>query len=473
MLKTFTLILAGFCWALGARAQAPTYNYYFGNLHAHSSYSDGNADEATTGYSTPAQDYSFANASLHLDFLGISEHNHAQAGMQRPNYAKGIRQADSTTVNGQFVALYGMEWGVISGGGHILVYGVDQLLGWEAGNYDVFVARSDYQSLFKQINRRPGAFALFAHPQTGDYGNLYSASTAFSPRADSAIVGTPLRSGPAMSTNLTYSNPSTSSYESTYRTMLAKGYHVGISLDHDNHNTTFGRTTQGRIVVLAPSLTKLDVMQALRARRFYASDDWNTQVNFTLNAQPMGSIMQGTTDATISVNVADADNEAVQSLTLLRGVPGSGQNAVTVATAPAGSASLSYADAVTAGSSYYYYAVALQADGHRIVTSPIWYNRTAVTSTANAVAAVALDVFPNPAQGPVTLSYFLPSASEVSLEVLDGLGRQVSVLSSQERQAAGPHSYLLDARQQNLAAGIYTVRLTQQGATTHRKLVIE
>ncbi|WP_345113111.1 CehA/McbA family metallohydrolase [Hymenobacter algoricola] len=470
MKKTLTLLLAACCWGT-AYAQAPTYQFYYGNLHAHSSYSDGNQDAATSNAATPAQDYSFADASLHLDFLGISDHNHALAGMQRPNYAKGLHQADSLT-NANFVALYGMEWGVISGGGHMLVYGVDQLLGWEAGNFDVFVAKSDYQSLFKQINRRPGAFALFAHPQSGDYGNLAGTAT-FSPRADSAVVGMPMRSGPATSTNITYSNKSTSSYESTYQRMLAKGYHVGIGFDHDNHNTTFGRTTPGRLVLLAPSLTKLDLMQALRSRRFYASDDWNTEVTFTVNGQAMGTINQGPGNAGVSVGVADSDNEAVRSITLMRGVPGNGVNAVAVSTTAIGAAALTYTDINVPNSAYYYYAIIIQDDGDRIVTSPIWYSRGSVTAASAAQELPPLDVFPNPVQGgAVTLSYGLPTATRVTLEVLDNLGRTVSVLAQDEAQSAGPHAYTLPVSQLSLAPGLYTVRLVQAAGTTYRKLLV-
>ena len=131
-----------------------------GNLHAHSSYSDGNQDGAAV---TPLQDFQYAAASLHTDFLGISDHNHSQAGMSLPNYARGLAQATQATT-ATFAALYGMEWGVISGGGHVVVYGVSQLLGWEPGNYDVFVAKNDYPGLFREINRRPGAFGTLAHP---------------------------------------------------------------------------------------------------------------------------------------------------------------------------------------------------------------------------------------------------------------------------------------------------------------------
>jgi hypothetical protein len=469
-MKKYLLALCSLLTAFMAKAQQPAYNYYYGNLHAHSAYSDGNKDASTSGSSTPFQNYVYANASLHFDFLGISEHNHAGAGMQKVNYAKGLRQADSATVNGQFVALYGMEWGVISGGGHILVYGVDKLLGWESNNYDVFVAKSDYQSLFRQINKRPGAFATLAHPQTGDYGNLAGSATAFSQRADSAIVGTVMRSGPAFSTNFTYSNNSTGSYETSYLALLAKGYHIGISLDHDNHNTTFGRTTGSRVVVLALSLTKTDIMQAFRERRFYASDDWNTQVNFTLNNQPIGSIFQGANAATINVTVSDVDNESVKSIYLMKGTPGSGQNAVPVSTTGVGVSALSYVDNAASGN-FYYYAIIIQSDGDRIVTSPIWYNRSSVAGLAPESGEMALNVFPNPAtEHNVTVSYFLKNQGIVTAEVLDALGRQVLQWSGGEMQAPGSHSYEIST--QDLNAGMYTIRILNNGAVTFRKLVV-
>ena len=69
----------------------------------------------------------------------------------------------------------------------MVVYGVNQLLGWEPGNYDVFVAKNDDQGLFREINRRPGALATLAHPNRTDYGNL--AGVAFSPRLN--VAGRP------------------------------------------------------------------------------------------------------------------------------------------------------------------------------------------------------------------------------------------------------------------------------------------
>ena len=470
MRKIFTVLTSSLLVVAAAQAQTtPTYQFYYGNLHAHTGYSDGNQDSVASGRSTPLLSYQFAAASQHFDFLGISEHNHSQAGMRLVDYARGRAQATQSTTSA-FVALHGTEWGVISGGGHMLVYGVSKLYGWESGNYDEFVARSDYQALMRKVNKVPGAFVLFAHPQSGDYGNL-AGSAAFSPTADSAIVGTPFRSGPATSPNITYSNPSTGNYEAVYRAMLAKGYHVGVSLDHDNHLTTFGRTTNARLVVLAPTLTEANLLTALRARRFYASDDWNAQVSLTCNTQPMGSILSNPAVAALTVSYADADNEPATSITLMRGVPGSTTQAVQVAAAATGAVALSYTDPAATGTAYYY-ALITQADGDRIITAPIWYTRTAALATQSAAVALQLDVFPNPADAgrAVTLSYFLPTATTVSAELLDALGRPVLTLAAGQPQPAGPHT--LDVPTQGLAAGLYTVRVLGAGAPAYRKLVV-
>src|SRR5690606_20307941 len=126
-----------------ATTSDPVYKAFFGNLHAHSAYSDGNKDQPSM---RPAEDYAYARNARCMDLLGISEHNHYSAhqnpGMLLENYQKGLHQADSfTQANPGFLALYGMEWGTISNGGHVLVYGVDSLIGWETiqgnPNYDI------------------------------------------------------------------------------------------------------------------------------------------------------------------------------------------------------------------------------------------------------------------------------------------------------------------------------------------------
>ncbi|HEV8514673.1 MAG TPA: MBG domain-containing protein, partial [Cyclobacteriaceae bacterium] len=345
-------------------------NYYFGNLHSHSSYSDGNKDDTTK---KPEDDYAFAKNSRKMDFLGISEHNHTQAGMRLANWQPGIQAARNATTS-NFIAMHGMEWGVISGGGHVVVYGIDSLIGWEPGEYQIFVQKSTYtgpNGLFNIINRHGlNAIATLAHPNFTDFNNIGAGYNAL---ADSAVVGSALESGPAFSTNVTYSDPPSSmSYLDYYNLMLSRGYHLGANLDHDNHNMTFGRHTRGRTVVLAPALSENDILDAMKKMRFYASEDSAARISFTLNDRILGSQFAG--NGIPRISISGSTTHPMANITIMHGVPGSGIFATPLASSSTGT--LSYSDTtLTNLSTGYYYADITETDGSRIITSPIWYTR--------------------------------------------------------------------------------------------------
>jgi hypothetical protein len=365
-------------------AASAEFQYYYGNLHAHSSYSDGNKDGILL---TPAQDYEYAKESLQMDFLGISEHNHSGAGMARSNYFLGVSQANAAT-SSDFVALYGQEWGVISGGGHVLVYGVDSLIGWETNNYHIFVAKSDYtgvNGLFKKLNARPNSFATYAHPNSSDYNNI--SNIAYNVSVDSAVAGCAVESGPAFSTATNYSDfPASMSYLSYYLKMLSKGYHLGPLMDHDTHYTNFGRANENRMVVLAPSLTKNNLIAAIKARRFYATQDMDTRVTYTINNNPMGSIITGGTAPIISAGVTDPTSPtATRTIRLMYGIPGSGVLATQLASSTTGT--LSYTDnALATGVTRYYY-LDITVNGRRTITAPIWYTKSNQVSPTMSLSA--------------------------------------------------------------------------------------
>jgi hypothetical protein len=356
-------------------------NYYFGNLHAHSYYSDGNQDNPSF---TPANDYAYAKNSLCLDFLGISEHNHSQAGMSLPNYQLGINQAAAATTS-NFLALYGMEYGVISNGGHVLIYGVNQLIGWENNNYNIYVPKSDYTGtpettgitgLFRTINNfGNNSFATFAHPDFSDYNNL--ANSAYNISADSAVIGTAVASGPAFSTSTTYNDPPTSmAYLDYYNRMLSKGYHLGPLMDHDSHYTNFGRSNNNRLAVMASSLNSTNFFTAMRGMNFYATEDCDTRVNFTINNQPMGSIASATTPPAISIYAVDPTSAAtVPTIKLMYGIAGSGVLPVQVAIVNA--YTLSFTDNTLPINQEGYYYADISIGSNRTITAPIWYRKDA------------------------------------------------------------------------------------------------
>lgn len=347
--------------------------YLFGSLHSHSAYSDGNAAN-DPAYTTAASCYGYVkDRTPQATFWGISDHNHSGGGMSRPDYRKGVTEADTCNAEGRFLALYGMEWGVISTGGHVLIYGIDSLIGWQNGNYDIYNAQSDYSGLFTKVAARGDqAFAYLAHMDGGDFGGILS--RPYNATWDSAIVGMAIRSGPAFSTDTTYSDPPNSDYADRYQDLLAKGYHLAPGFDHDNHYINFGRAHQGRTVVLTDDTTSQALMQAFRSRRFYASDDWNARLKFTVGGYAMGSICAGSDEARIRVELNDPDNEGVSSIRIWYGIPGNGVLS-TVLVQFNGTDTCSFNHALNWNSTYYYYAEITQTDGHRIWSAPVWYTR--------------------------------------------------------------------------------------------------
>jgi hypothetical protein len=77
--------------------------------------------------------------------------------------------------------------------------------------------------------------------------------------------------------------------------------------------------------------------------------------------------------------------------------------------------------------------------------------------------------YPNPFNPSTTINYELPKSSEVRLSVHDMLGREVSVLVN-ERKNAGVHAVEFDASA--LSSGMYLYQLQAGDFIQTRRLVI-
>lgn len=266
-------------------------------------------------------------------------------------------------------------------GGHVLIYGFDnQLIGWEAGNYDIFNARNDYTSLWPLINSRANSFAALAHPDSLDFGNILN--TVYNAGADNAIAGVAVESGPAFSTSTSYNDfPNPLSFLYYYKRMLAKGYRVAPQMDQDNHNLTFGTANTNRMVVLATDKSRASVVDAIRNHRFYASQDCNAKVDFRSGSDPMGSAITRSGRPSISLTVSDniPATETVSVIELWGGQPGIDTAVLIKTYTSASSISFNSNDVENAqpnNTTYYYFTIITQGDGNKIVTAPIWYSRS-------------------------------------------------------------------------------------------------
>ncbi len=97
-----------------------------------------------------------------------------------------------------------------------------------------------------------------------------------------------------------------------------------------------------------------------------------------------------------------------------------------------------------------------------------YYGHVEVEITASAEFALGSN-FPNPFNPATTFSFSLPSTSFVSLKVFDALGREVSVVVSEEL-SAGAHARQWDAA--GLPSGMYFYRLQAGSFTETKKLLL-
>lgn len=468
------------CLLFVASAVSQTYNYYFGNLHAHTAFSDGNKDSLSSGVAGPDGSYAYAKLSHDLDFLGISEHNHYNAshnpGFKLPCYQAGLNMANAANQDGIFAALFGMEYGVSSTyHGHVIIYGFNQLIGWESNvggqsgnNYSIFNAKDDYDGLFRKVKNNSVSFAYLAHPYWSDFSKNNSdtaalAFSAYNAMYDSAIVGMPLRSGKAFSTFATYSDYAADDYFSYYKKMLYLGYHLGIGYDHDNHYTNFGRSNGGRLVILAPSLTRANIISAMQQMHFYGSDDSNAKIEFSMNGHIMGSQMNGNYYPSFTLLHNDADGEQADTLRIWRGNRNSGGLWAQPVQMVLHNNTLSFTDRnIMPGIEYYYFADIKQADGQWIVTSPIWYTASGNLAVKGNNCELSFTCFPDPSRGALHLGFDEPDEHTVQLH--DVSGRVVLETTLHDKSA--------EINLPGLQAGVYLLRVRGKEGQALKKILL-
>jgi len=97
-----------------------------------------------------------------------------------------------------------------------------------------------------------------------------------------------------------------------------------------------------------------------------------------------------------------------------------------------------------------------------------------VPDSLPAVAHLTLEAHPNPFNPLVVLSFNLPEAQHVSLEIYDIAGRKISSVF-EGQMSEGPHRVQwdgCDGSGRNVAAGVYFARVVTAGDTDLKKLTL-
>jgi hypothetical protein len=377
-------------------AGALPYTVYYGNLHSQSSHSDGGGPlDKCTGAQDPQSapfgpDTAFSYAREHgLDMLMASEHNHMYDGSDGTNpnadpaaakalYQTGLKMArDFNAQHQDFLALYGMEWGVISNGGHLNIFNSEELLGWEKNAKgellaDTATARSDYGALYTLMRQR-GWIGQFNHPSLKDQFKVGATPLAYTPDGDEAMALCEVMNSTAFSANDKEGETRRSNFEAACNKLLEAGYHVAFSSNQDNHCANWGASYTNRTAVLIANgepLTRDSFVAALRARRVFATMDKESQLLFSANGRLMGERFDNRGTLQLSVQFANGAGRRAAAVAIMEGVPGRN-----------GDVSQLASDAVVtvtpAPGPHFYYAKLTQEDGRVLWSAPVWVNQLA------------------------------------------------------------------------------------------------
>jgi hypothetical protein len=315
--KTTCLLIVVWAMAtLRAEESAGKVHVYFGNLHSHTSYSD--------GAGTPEKAFLYARDVAKLDFLAVTEHNHLLGGStaalpQREALYGGpgkdalIPVAQRLTSDGKFVALYGQEFSTMSKGNHVNVFDVPNVIDTASG---------DFAGLLKWMHAHPDSTGKMGvlqlnHPALGRPGKNAIGRLEFGRDDFTDDAGWVREMGAAASLVevlngepplKTPSSRAPQVMELFYQIFLQLGFHVAPSGDQDNHHVTWGTATEARTGIIAPALTTKDLLEAMRARHVYATEDKNLRVIARVNGHLCGDILTAPEKAaTIEIQIEDAD----------------------------------------------------------------------------------------------------------------------------------------------------------------------
>ena len=388
--------------AAPAPASLP-YTVYLGNLHSQSSHSDGGGDLAScsgaqdpqSGAYGPTDAYAFAH-KRGLDILVTSEHNHMYDGSDgtrldaEPAAASALFRsglAAATAYNADhpgFLALYGLEWGVIANGGHLNIFNTTELLGWErnaAGQLlaDTLTPKGDYAALYALMRQR-GWVGQFNHPAQGGQFMVGGVPLGYNADGDQAMALCEVVNTNAFSTNISETETRRSNFEAACNKALEAGYHVAFSTNQDNHCANWGASYGNRTGVLLAAgqpLGNAAFIDALKARRVFATMDKGSQLVLTANGRMMGERFVNRGALALVALFSNVAKKAVSMVTMFEGVPGRN-----------GSVSVLSTSATTtitpAPGEHFYYVRVTQDDGNMLWSAPVW-----VTQLAPAVSAEA------------------------------------------------------------------------------------
>ena len=355
-----------------------TFQRYFGQLHSHTQYSDGAGSlESALAYVKALPD------NANVDFVAFTDHSNYfdKSGAANPegalydmtkateysqqtwkSYKDAVAAFNAENV-GSMVAIAGFEMTWSGGPGHINTFNTPGIVSRNNTTLNNKTKDAGLQAYYKLLSQTEGVDSIsqFNHPGT-TFGNFIDFGY-WDAVVDTRMYMVEVGNGEGQIGAGGYYP----SYEQ-YIMALDKGWHVAPTNNQDNHKGRWGNANDARDVILTDDFTEDGIYAALRARRMYATEDKNLDLDYTVNGNMMGSIIDVPEKLNFEISFNDPDR--TDSIAKVELVVNSGKVAYTwdsAADLAKGSVSVELAPEYT-----YYFVRVTEGDGDLAVTAPVW-----------------------------------------------------------------------------------------------------
>ena len=368
------------------------YQLYFGQLHSHTTYSDGSGD-----LDTALEYIASLPESANVQFVAFTDHSNYFDTTSAANPADALNDkalmtdasralwneykgkvASFNENHEDLLAIAGFEMTWSGGPGHINTFDSDGLVSRNNAELNNKTGDAGMKLYYETINKGD-SLNQFNHP-----GNTFGNFTDFSYRdeaTDAHMFLVEVGNGEGQIGAGGYYP----SYEQ-YIMALDKGWHVAPTNNQDNHKGRWGNANDARDVILTDEFTEQGIYDAIRALRVYATEDKNLQITYSVNDMPMGTIFSDE-DAPEKLNAVITlyDPDASDGTSKVELVANGGAVAYTWNDAAELANGLLEAELDPEYS--YYFVRVTQTDGDLAVTAPVWVGHAAKLGITDIKAA--------------------------------------------------------------------------------------
>ena len=374
------------------------FQLYFGQLHSHTTYSDGSGSlEEALNYVSKLPE------SANVDFVAFTDHSNYfdESGNANPEAAlydvsqmtpeskklwdayKGAIAAFNESQS-DVIAIGGFEMTWSGGPGHINTFNTAGIVSRNNSVLNNKTSDAGLKAYYDLLSNSALADSIsqFNHP--GSTFGTFADFSYWNALVDTRIQLVEVGNGEGQIGAGGYYP----SYE--YYTMaLDKGWHVAPTNNQDNHKGKWGNANDARDVILTDNFTEEGLYEAIRNYRVYSTEDKNLEIYYTVNGQQLGSIIEEVPEK-LNINVLVNDPDASDSISKVEIIVNSGKVAYTWDN-PAELATGNLSVTLDPTFSYYYVRVT-QGDGDLAVTAPVWVGESLKLGISEVTASTSTPV---------------------------------------------------------------------------------